>query len=283
MRELLTREPRKRAVRGVKGSRTSEEVRYRRELFNIVGMIETAISGELLPAIKSRESEFKTDGELTDLTNILRNTRARFGDLESLGTMIANRHAMGVNVMQSKRFNNLISRGMGIDLPTTLTPKIATALESSVVKNVSLIKSIPEQHFSKIEQLIHENVTKGRTGGSLIADIKKLNGSTKKKAKLIARDQTAKLVSNLNKERQQQAGVVGYQWRNSQDGRVRGNPSGLYPKSKFDHWKREGQYFLWENTKNPPMDPNGKPFRQPPADGHAGDAILCRCTADPVI
>jgi len=283
MRELLTREPRKRAVRGVKGSRTSEEVRYRRELFNIVGMIETAISGELLPAIKSRESEFKTDGELTDLTNILRNTRARFGDLESLGTMIANRHAMGVNVMQSKRFNNLISRGMGIDLPTTLTPKIATALESSVVKNVSLIKSIPEQYFSKIEQLIHENVTKGRTGGSLIADIKKLNGSTKKKAKLIARDQTAKLVSNLNKERQQQAGIVGYQWRNSQDKRVRGNPSGLYPKSKFDHWKREGQYFLWENTKNPPMAPNGKPFRQPPADGHAGDAILCRCTADPVI
>jgi len=279
----LTREPRKRAVRGVKGSRTSEEVRYRRELFNIVGMIETAISGELLPAIKSRESEFKTDGELTDLTNILRNTRARFGDLESLGTMIANRHAMGVNVMQSKRFNNLISRGMGIDLPTTLTPKIATALESSVVKNVSLIKSIPEQYFSKIEQLIHENVTKGRTGGSLIADIKKLNGSTKKKAKLIARDQTAKLVSNLNKERQQQAGIVGYQWRNSQDKRVRGNPSGLYPKSKFDHWKREGQYFLWENTKNPPMAPNGKPFRQPPADGHAGDAILCRCTADPVI
>ena len=279
----MTREPRKRAVRGVKGSRTSEEVRYRRELFNIVGMIETAISGELLPAIKSRESEFKTDGELTDLTNILRNTRARFGDLESLGTMIANRHAMGVNVMQSKRFNNLISRGMGIDLPTTLTPKIATALESSVVKNVSLIKSIPEQYFSKIEQLIHENVTKGRTGGSLIADIKKLNGSTKKKAKLIARDQTAKLVSNLNKERQQQAGIVGYQWRNSQDKRVRGNPSGLYPKSKFDHWKREGQYFLWENTKNPPMAPNGKPFRQPPADGHAGDAILCRCTADPVI
>ena len=279
----MTREPRKRAVRGVKGSRTSEEVRYRRELFNIVGMIETAISGELLPAIKSRESEFKTDGELTDLTNILRNTRARFGDLESLGTMIANRLAMGVNVMQSKRFNNLISRGMGIDLPTTLTPKIATALESSVVKNVSLIKSIPEQYFSKIEQLIHENVTKGRTGGSLIADIKKLNGSTKKKAKLIARDQTAKLVSNLNKERQQQAGIVGYQWRNSQDKRVRGNPSGLYPKSKFDHWKREGQYFLWENTKNPPMAPNGKPFRQPPADGHAGDAILCRCTADPVI
>jgi len=274
MRELLTREPRKRAVRGVKGSRTSEEVRYRRELLNIVGMIETAISGELVPAIKSRESEFKTDGVLTDLTNILRNTRARFGDLESLGTMIANRQAMGVNVMQSKRFNNLISRGMGIDIPTTFTPKIATALESSVVKNVSLIKSIPEQYFGKIEQLIHENVTKGRTGGSLIADIVKLNGSTKKKAKLIARDQTAKLVSNLNKERQQQAGIIGYQWRNSQDQRVRGNPSGLYPKSKFDHWLREGRYFLWENTKTPPMAPNGKPFRQPPADGHPGEPPL---------
>lgn len=283
MNQNQTRTPRKRAVRGVQGSRTSEEVLYRRGLLNIVKMMEQSILTELIPTIRQRSSEFKNDGVLSDLTRILVASKARMGDLESLGNNISTRLAMGIDVMQSRRFNNLIKRGMGIDLPSTMTPRVAAAIEASVVKNVSLVKSIPEQYFSKIEQLIHKNVTEGRTGGNLIADIVALNGSTKRRAKLIARDQTAKLVSNLNMERQKQAGIIGYQWRNSKDRRVRGNPSGLYPDSKFSHWSREGKYFLWDSMKKPPIAPNGKPFRQPPADGHPGQPVACRCTADPVI
>ena len=281
MRVILRK--RQRAIRGIKGTRTSEEVRFRRELLNIVKMIENSIEGELIPAVKN--TDFKTDGPLTDLSNILRNTRARIGDLEMLGTNIAQRLVNGVNVMQSRRFANLIRRSVGIELPSTLTPKISTALESSVVKNVSLIKTIPEQYFTKIESLIHENVTQGRTGGNLIADIRALNNVTKKRAKLIARDQTSKLVSNLNMERQKAVGIPGYQWRNSKDERVRGksNPNGLYKKSRFDHWSREGKYYLWEYSSKKIIAPNGKPYNNPPADGHPGQPIQCRCTADPVI
>ncbi len=246
-------------------------------------MIEGLVTSELVPVIKARESEIKTDGVLTDLTMLLVNMRARIGDLNILGNSIANKLAMGIDVMQSMRFVKIMRKAVGINVAANMTPRVSSALEASVVKNVSLIKSIPEQYFGKIEAIIHENVTQGRSSGSILKDIQELGVVTKNRAKLIARDQTAKLVSNLNMERQMQAGIIGYQWRNSKDERVRGNPSGKYPNAKYSHWNRQGKYYLWESSSKKIIAPDGKPYNNPPPDGHPGTAICCRCTADPVI
>lgn len=69
------------------------------------------------------------------------------------------------------------------------------------------------------------------------------------------------------------------QWISAKDKRVRGNPSGLYPFSQFDHWDMNGQrvpmdrpFFLGSRTGGSdeldyPGDPKGQP----------GDIINCRC------
>ena len=124
---------------------------------------------------------------------------------------------------------------------------------------------------------------KGESSGSLIDQITQLTGSTKNRAKFIARDQSATISGQLNQRRSKNLGSVGYKWINSRDRRVRGNPSGLYPNTPFDHWHRHGEYFLWTKINNPPIAPNGKPFRQPPGDGSPGVPIGCRCTAIPVV
>jgi len=77
------------------------------------------------------------------------------------------------------------------------------------------------------------------------------------------------LVSQVAQAKQQSAGFDKYIWRNSQDERVVGNPSGHYPQGNDrhgDHWSREGKVFSWSH---------------PPHDGHPGEAINCRCTAEP--
>jgi HK97 family phage portal protein len=67
-------------------------------------------------------------------------------------------------------------------------------------------------------------------------------------------------------------------WISATDERVRGNPDGLYPKSKTDHWHLHGQIVdsnePFEDTKSGdllmfPRDPNAK---------LAGSVINCRCT-----
>jgi SPP1 gp7 family putative phage head morphogenesis protein len=59
----------------------------------------------------------------------------------------------------------------------------------------------------------------------------------------------------VNRARQTELGVKQYTWRTSLDERVRP-----------EHQEREGEVFSWA---------------KPPKDGHPGQPINCRCTADP--
>ena len=66
-------------------------------------------------------------------------------------------------------------------------------------------------------------------------------------------------------------GIDGYVWVTRRDGRVVGNPSGIYPvgnREHGDHWRRHGKVFRWA---------------EPPHDGHPGQAPNCRCVAAPLI
>ena len=85
-----------------------------------------------------------------------------------------------------------------------------------------------------------------------------LGKSTKKRAKLIARDQTQKVNAAVTQGRQSNLGVTEYIWRTSSDERVRES-----------HKSKNGKRFRWDS---------------PPADtGHPGQDIQCRCVAEPVI
>lgn len=74
----------------------------------------------------------------------------------------------------------------------------------------------------------------------------------------IARDQTSKLIGELDRLRQQQIGVDEYDWATSADERVR--PT---------HRSKNGKRFRWDEP--------------PPETGHPGEDYQCRCVARAVI
>ncbi|MFU8803621.1 MAG: minor capsid protein [Bradymonadaceae bacterium] len=157
---------------------------------------------------------------------------------------------------------------MGIDpLPTRARRAQA---EVFVQENVSLIRSIGEEFFDKIEADVLGAYAQGARHEQLAKIIGKEYEVSGRRAQLIARDQIGSLSAKLNQAKQQELGVRKYIWRNSQDERVVGNPSGKYPDGNEvhgNHWDREGKVFEWGN---------------PPHDGHPGIPIQCRCTAEPV-
>ena len=125
--------------------------------------------------------------------------------------------------------------------------------------NVELIKSIPKQHLSKIQIAIEKGLATGGDDWSLKELIKSIEGiddQTKRRAKLIARDQLQKLNGTLNQVRQQDLGVNGYIWRTSADERVRES-----------HRDNDGKRFQWD--------------KPPSGTGHPGEDINCRCVAEP--
>jgi len=77
------------------------------------------------------------------------------------------------------------------------------------------------------------------------------------RAELIARDQTLKLLGQINEERQTAAGVESYEWSTSNDERVRD-----------EHQILEGTTQSWDSAPEP---------------GHPGEDFQCRCVAVPII
>lgn len=167
-----------------------------------------------------------------------------------------------------------LARSLGVDFAKILdTPNTAADVDLAVARNASLIKSIPAKHWDLVGEAVLDNFRGAPLpeGVSLEQRLQDIGGITKNRARFIARDQTAKLNTALNKSRQESNGIESYKWRNAGDERVVGNPGGKYPdgsRGHENHWDRDGKIFRWDD---------------PPADGHPGQAYNCRCVAIPVV
>ena len=244
----------------------SPMVEYRRALYRLNRLLKqrTANIGEL---IRGGASAIEVSQRIEQ---DLKETNEQF-DRASLS--ITDDMIRELSKRNRERIENAIRIGLGVNSAKIIdTPEIKEALELATAQNVNLIKSIPEQHFAKVSQAIFSNY-RGETfqEGSLTKRLTAIGNITDRRAKFIARDQTVKFVSNLNRIRQEDAGIDGYIWRNSMDERVVGNPGGLYQKGNKthgDHWNREGKKFSWN---------------EPPHDGHPGQAPGCRCYPEPVL
>lgn len=160
------------------------------------------------------------------------------------------------NRFNKKQFHQTLKKAYGVDIFTS-EQWLLEQLKLFELQNINLIKSIPTQLHEKLRYKFVDAVQKGRRWEEVAKEIEELTGATRKRARLIARDQIGKLNGQLTQLRQKQIGVKSYIWRTSLDERVR----------KL-HVSREGEQFDWDN---------------PPNDGHPGEAINCRCYAEAVL
>ncbi len=169
---------------------------------------------------------------------------------------------------------------IGIDVKQT-GATIAHEINDFRKENTDLITSIPEDMIDDVSATLEKAWDAGKRVESLSADIQEAFGSSKKRADLIARDQTLKLNSQISKTRAQASGITRYVWSTSNDERVRGNPSGLYPnpsktgKTRPDHYHLDGKTFSYSD---PPVVDESTGRRANP-----GEDYQCRCTAAPVL
>lgn len=134
-------------------------------------------------------------------------------------------------------------------------------LDKWVSDNVDLITSIKDTSLDKMKELVYMNYMEGRSTTDIVKEIRRQYGVDKRRARLIARDQTAKLNANITKSQQQDAGVSKYKWSSSRDRRVR--------KS---HRELDGKIFSWDS---PPETDGGRHC-------HPGEDYQCRCCALPI-
>ena len=130
-----------------------------------------------------------------------------------------------------------------------------------VSQNTTLIKSVDSEIMDKVRYTLSQKIIdaadKKILQEELIRDIRTLTGVSEKRAALIGADQVGKLNGMLTRYRQQSAGIERYIWVTRGDDRVR-----------LAHKSRHGVSYRWDS---------------PPPGGHPGEAIRCRCVAQPLI
>ena len=265
---------------------TTIERRYTAYLIRFVNSLNSSINDTTkayLGSITRERDEFlRKDGFVEDAEELSVFIVQSFGDVVEtfLQEEIVEDTAQQILLFTGKEQARSHKAMFGIP---TITSEVGMTEQMSLwsIQNSSLIKNISDTTANSIERIIIDGVSNGLSSKQMEKQIFGTGGLTlensgqsqstasafrkaKNRARLIAVDQVGKLNSQLTQKRQRELGIESYVWMNSRDIRVRGNPAGLYPKSEYNHWSRNGEIFYWDN---------------PPADGNAGMPIRCRCVA----
>ena len=201
------------------------------------------------------------------IESFIRQARGKLGNLDVWAKRMAGIAAELNKDSVDTRLARVIREAIGVDVTRLLEGdhRLRATMREATDANIALIKSIPPQYFDRVLETVSSGWTQGMRWESLVEQIQHDGDVTENRAKLIARDQTAKMNSAFNRERQQQVGIEKYEWQTSGDERVRES-----------HAEVDGQTFAWDG----PGPVAGSVADEP---CHPGEDIQCRCVAIPVV
>jgi SPP1 gp7 family putative phage head morphogenesis protein len=178
---------------------------------------------------------------------------------------VANGIVQRVLSLEAKRhttqFRQAAKRALGIDLSAVVRDEdLADYLRTASTRAAGLITGLADETVKRIANSVTTAIINGVPVKTLRKTLVDDFGIADRRAQLIARDQVAKLNSDLNRERQVQAGVTEYRWLTSHDERVRSR-----------HRALEGKVYRYGEA-------TGAEGGLPP-----GQPIQCRCVARGIV
>jgi SPP1 gp7 family putative phage head morphogenesis protein len=191
------------------------------------------------------------------VTALVNRVGVRVRQLTATTTQALGRVADEIVATGRREWQRILQAGYGQNFikPETWLP---SALSAWRTRNADLTRDIEEETTRKIKDAMMESLRSNPTLTSLRQDVSREARKAYDRADLIARDQTAKLNSTLNQQRQRDFGVKSYRWRTMADEKVRAT-----------HARNAGLVCDW-----------AKP---PPVTGHPGHDPNCRCWGEPVL
>ena len=149
-----------------------------------------------------------------------------------------------------------------------IAPKLTAEMQAQITaqwaENLELyIQGWANENILKLRTEVQRNAFSGQRANNLVKLLQGNYGTSKSKAKFLARQETSLLVSKFREERYKSIGVQKYRWSTSKDSRVRDR-----------HKELDGKIFFFSDP--PPSGANGE--RQ-----NAGEPFGCRCVAIPIV
>lgn len=224
---------------------------YRYALFALIDQMQKSVEWYCKAAFKPVEKEQAKLGMLdadpvNNLQSVINQVKKRyikrFNELAGkLPKQIVEKIAKEVK----RKIKNHLIDVMTVDLRFSREQKIL--LNALTKENVSLIKSIPMEFFKRVEYDIMSTVTEGQDMQALSDKLSKGYGITRRRAIMIAYDQTNKITEKFDRMNKIELGLFEAEWKHShapQEPR----PSHLAADGKtYDI--RKGMYIVEKNKK----------------------------------
>ncbi len=276
--ELLTQQlnqvTKRKKPKGIKAP-VAVGIAYNAELQRMVREVSKDINENIVPLVRALEPQYQADSAigttdtwvdiLTSALTLLKNKWAspRFVEVSN---RLASKFVLTASAANEKKFTDSM-RSFGINVYAD-SQELSDYLAASAYDNSRLIQSIPAQYLTQVDSIVMTNVRAGGRSSSIVKQLSEQFGVTSRRAKFIARDQTAKINGDLNKIRQQNAGFEYFQWIDSDDERVRDRHEDIADKVTA---YGKGIY-RWDN---PPLSSKGTLIIP-------GQDYSCRCIALPI-
>lgn len=245
---LAMRKPRKRVPAPIHPDRIADF--YYSKIHQYLEVARAMVNARALPLVR-RDSAL--NDELDKLGSEFFQRIMRPADLEAMLAQVAGR----TDEWSRKELGKMLEAQLGVD-PLRFDPGLAKKAADFTVENVALIKSIPSKYFDEVEKVLTRAITDGTRHEEIAKELEGRFGVAESSAKLVARDQVGKYFGAVQAERQKSLGIEKFIWRTVNDARVRP-----------EHAELNGRTFSWDAP--------------PAAEGIPGQAINCRCYAEPII
>lgn len=204
------------------------ERKYRRELNKLGRALIKSVNTELLPFLKAEQSTYVSDGISASLALIFEKLNSRFSGTAIAGFSqnVASTMVNTVGISNKNKFDKTVKAATGVDLGAVVTTEgLNEFVDLSINKNVSLIKSLPEEYLKQVEVIVNNGVTSGTRFSTIAKEISGAVGSANSKLagriKTIAMNEVQTINAQITKRRTEALGVTDGIWRTSEDEKVR--------------------------------------------------------------
>lgn len=144
-----------------------------------------------------------------------------------------------------------------------------TIKQTTITNNVELIKSIHQQYHREVSQALYDSIINGKPAKTVVEALKQAGAKTKRRARLIARDQVHKIHEALHLQELKQVGVTKAKWIHLGGGKTDRKTHITNAPEGMNH----GIFDISKGMYDPAVNKYIKPAELP----------FCRCTAVAVV
>lgn len=252
----------------------AQQEKYNRELQSLVAQMAAQVERALVKFFEAPVAEefFTGDASVSSQARILVNELTRtFNDLFARRAKpAAERMTRGAaQASKSALHGSLKELSGGLSLSTGIVPDaLEEALKAAVTENVELIKSISQDYLGQVAGAVMRSLQPGGNGlADVLPFLEARKEITKRRARVIAFDQTRKAFNSANAARLQALGVKKFEWIHS--------GGGAHPRK--DHVEMSGNIYSFDDL------PVIGVMYGAEVRGIPGQLPNCRCTMRPVI